>query len=138
MLKKLFQSRFLLALILFIYICVSHIFLPLAGKKDFLFFFTWSLFDDLPPEEVYDISWDEGRTFLFRDYKAELSRMEIDTNRLFYMLKPKKKHLLIRYFYPQLARLCECKNLKLFELKGSLSDHIIYKKKLEVQKQISL
>ena len=136
--KSLSFDRFLL-LILFFYICVSHIFLPLSKKKDFLFFYQWALFNCLPMERVYDITWDEGKTFLFRDYSQKVKNTGINIHTLFYLLASEKGIAAInQYFYSDLASFCKCQNIKLFELKGSLSDHIIYKKQLEVQKQTAL
>ena len=138
--KNLSFDRLLLFIFILFYVSTSHIFLPALKKNDFLFFFQWNMFTFMPLERVYDITWDEGKTFLLRDYRQKAGNVGINIRRFFPIItfNEERTAIIKAYFYKDIIYLCRCQKLKLFELKGSLSDHIIHKKPLEVQKQTIL
>ena len=132
-----FLNRFFLISILILYISISHVVLPATQKTDFLFFFTWNLFSFLPAESIHDITWDKGQSFLFRDHKQKAKDKDINLNTLFHFVS-NKKHKKIKYFQSKLTKLCECENIYLYQLKGTLSEHIIYKKQLKILRKKKL
>lgn len=132
-------ERLLLIVVLLIYISISHFFLPVFKKDDFLFFFQWNMFSFMPMTKVRDITWDEGKTFFFRDYRWEAMSAGINIHTLFYLLNSSHGiNTIQKYFYPELMKFCKCQNLKLVELEGSLSEHIIYTKPLKIKRQDNL
>ena len=126
-------NRFLLLAILLIYISISHIFLPAFHKNDFLFFSKWNRMWVTPKKFVYDITWDEGKTFLLRDHIQKAKHKGINTRRLFYVVRHLHKEENKKHFYSQLMDFCKCQKIEVFKLQGSLADHIIYKKQLKIQ-----
>ena len=127
-----FSNRFLLFTILLIYISISHVFLPVFHRGDFLFFSRWDRMSAPPQKLVYDITWDEGNTFLLRDYRLQ-AQSHINIYRFFNIIgNPFLKEELKKHFYSKLMGFCKCQKLEIFELQGSLSDHIIYKKQLKI------
>ena len=135
-LKKYFSwvsYRFSLFDILLIYISISHIFLPAFHRQDFLFFSKWNRMFFAPRKVIHDITWDEGKTFLFRDYLREAQEAGIDMRWLFHVVDFLHREDNKRHFYSKLIYFCECQKLEIFTLQGSLSDHIIYKKQLKIQ-----
>ena len=131
-------NRFLLLAILLIYISISHVFLPLFNKSDFLFFFKWNMFSSMPLTSVYDITWDEGQSFLFKDHRQKAKAYGINTLTLFYFLMKADDKRIKKFFYSQLMDFCKCQKIEIFKLQGSLADHIIYKKQLKIQTQKQL
>ena len=133
-----FLNRFFLISILILYISISHIVLPATKKTDFLFFFTWTLFHFMPMENIHDITWDKGQSFLFRDHKQKAKDKDINLNTLFYFVISNKHAKAKKNFLSKLIKLCECENIYLYQLKGTLSEHIIYKKQLKILRKKKL
>ena len=127
-------DRLLLPAILLIYISISHIFLPVfqVGQYSSLFFARWNMFSFSPYKSVRDITWDEGRSFFFRDYrkKAAYSGVLIwGISNHFYRIRTIK---LPKHLHEQIINFCKCQSFDVVLLKGSLSEHIIYRKQLEI------
>ena len=131
-------SRYFILIVLVVYISISHIFLPLIKKDDFLLFFQWNMFSGMPAESIYDITWDEGKTFLLRDHRKAAKKADIKLIPLLYLLLYSNTETLKNNFHQTLLNFCNCKNLDVFKLKGSLSEHILYKKQLKVLEQRKL
>ena len=136
--KKQRISRYFIPVVLVIYISISHVLLPIVNKKDFLFFFRWHLFSSMPAESIYDITWDGGKTFLLRDHRQKAKKTGIDLHTLLPLLLRSNTERLKNDFYQTLLDFCNCKNLNIFKLKGSLSEHILYEKQLKVLEQRKL
>ena len=125
-------------LIVFSYIGVSLFILPYFQKSDFLFFFNWKLFNLKPAHFVFDIGCGEKEDlFLFRDY----SKINLDLSRksrqaLFYLIQ--KKSSRIKNYQEDIKALCQFGSPYLIKLKGSLYEHIILKKDLEVITKMKL
>ena len=141
--KKIFALDFLnhsvLLVILLIYISISHVFLPTFHRDDFLFFSKWNRMWVEPKKFTYDITWDEGKTFLFREYRQQAQHEGINIRWLFYIVGgylPREE--IKKHFYSKLMDFCKCQKLEIFKLQGSLSDHIIYKKLLKTVTKESL
>ena len=125
--------------ILFIYILISHIFLPMAHRRAFLFFARWDMFSYRPYHFIYDITWDEGQSFLFRDHRKSAKYSGVQVWALFYRLYPYRypnKMDIPKYLRKQIINFCKCESFNLILLKGSLSDHIIYNKQLKTVRKI--
>ena len=110
-------------------------------SKDFFIFARWSLFNSKPRKVVYDITWDEGESFLFRDHRKKAHSLGVHTFTLFYLMMNKqynrnwasqefgriqKDHL------ENLKKVGPCEKLQVVDLKGSLYQHIILKEDLEM------
>ncbi len=132
-------NQSLLIFILSLYVATAHIFLPLSKKKEFLFLYEWSLFVNMPRAFIYDITWDGGKTFLVRDYRGQVEGTKALSRKwhtFFYLLINKREK--IKKYHSIILKFCECKNIYLVKLKGSLTDHIIYKKPLQIEEFKSL
>lgn len=127
--------RFLLILICSIYVLISHVFIPRFNNgRDFLFFTHWHLFAYKTQNFVYDLTWDHGETFFFRDYTGSAQGAGIDTHIIFYLvnfghLKEAKK-----LYSQSLHQFCHCEKLKLVKMSGSFYQYIIRKQKLPIIK----
>ena len=109
----------------------AHIFLPMAGKSDFFFLSTWKLFGFVPQYFVYDLTWDEGKTFLLRDHykKLEISRYNNFKFRSFFRNGNLSE---IKKIKAKLLKLCQCKTIKFVKLRGSLADHFLQNEPLKI------
>ena len=96
------------------------------------------MFSSMPETLTYDITWDEGQSFLFRDHRKRAISAGINLNILFYLLGKADENRIKKDFYSELTDLCQCQNLEIFKLKGSLAEHIIYKKQLKIKGQKNL
>ena len=73
------------------YLSIAQIILPYFNKgEDFFFFAKWSMFSNGSKGISYDISWDEGETFLFRDYKEEAKSLGINVHIIAYLVNSAK------------------------------------------------
>ena len=131
------SSRFLLIFILGLYVATAHIFLPAFNRKEFYFLYQWSLFVNMPDKFIYALTWDEGKSFLLRDKTEEL-RSVVKPYILRYLLDRKDLERIRKDYKESLLKLCECLAIYFVELKGSLSDHFIHKKELEIVESIKL
>lgn len=123
---------------LLLYLSILHIFLPqFNDRKDFFIFSSWRLFSYGAETEIYDLSWDGGKTFLFRDLRKKAKVEGVDVKLLFYFVT-KKNIKAIRTHKALLkwggAARGHC-DLFLFELKGSRYEHFFLKKRLDVISQ---
>ena len=130
-------NRFLLIVILGLYIATAHIFLPLFKKDEFYFLFSWRLFVFMPQKYVYDLTWDQGKTFLTRDRRKKLRDIG-KSHVFFYLLNYENISWIKKDYKNQLLKLCQCQSIQFVTLKGSLTDHLIYKKPLEIVESIEL
>ena len=96
------------------------------------------MYSYMPKKYVRDITWDNGKSFLFRDHRRKAKKLGINIHELFYILNRSNYKRVRKYFYPQLTKLCQCNHINLVKLKGSLAEHIFYKKQLEITKQNKL
>ena len=117
---------------------VSLFILPYFQKADFLFFFHWRLFDLTPSHFVFDISCGEKEDlFLFRDYsKINLDISEKPLRTLFYLMRKKARS--IKNYQEDIKAFCQLDSPYLIKLKGSLYEHIILKKDMEVIEKMKL
>ncbi len=127
-------SRFSIWIILLVYISISHIALPMAGKGNFLFFFTWDLFSFMPSNKrTVDITWDNGKTFLFRDHRKTAKRAGIQLHRLYSLRRKQNTKAINHFFRARLIDLCQCQTVYLVKLKGTLAQHYIFKQQLKIK-----
>ncbi len=127
--------------ILIIYVSLtlsmSFLVIPFFGHNGDIFIFSdWKLFANPPQKSFYDITWDGGKSFLFRDHDRKEARIkEIDIHFLFHSVQKKKikeDHLEI------LKQLGPCENLRLVKFKGPLYKHLLFNEKLERVKETGL
>ena len=131
------SNRLLLYVILIIYISISHIFLPaFKTRRHFsLFFARWSMFSFPPYKSINDITWDGGRSFFFRDYRKKAIQSGVSIQSIFVRFYHIRTIKMPQYLHEQIINFCKCQRFDIVLLKGSLFDHIIYKKQLEVLKR---
>ena len=136
------NPRFFVIVILLFYILNSLILLPAFNKTRFLVFDTWNIFSFMPNKTVYDITWDKGKTFLFKDHKE--ARYRVGTIYMLYLIsrsfqgKESARKRLYKVHYPKIIKYCQCQELYLVLFKGSWTDYIIHKKSLPIQRMEKL
>ncbi len=120
-------------IIIALYTTVAHFCLPQWNDgKDFLFLSAWNLFGGGIKTQVYDITWDQGATYLVRDHQQLMSDGQIDKIRLFSALQKNQPQLIKTFHLKQIQNLCHCNDVQLATLSGSLYEHFILKKPLPV------
>ncbi len=117
----------------FAYLSISHFILPQYNKNDFSFFFSWSLFSNGPSDHHYDLSFDEGKTFIIRDYKNKLKK--IDTVLFYYLLQSKRDKEFIILYKDYIKSNFNTEKLVMYKLKGTIHQHVFYKSKQDVISQ---
>ena len=129
--KNPLKTKLLLTLILCFYVGTAHIFLPLFKKREFFFLFRWSFFSGMPQNFTYDISWDEGKTFVLRDHRTKVKNYGIRLYTLSHLLQFEQQKI-NHYYSAIMLKICNCNNINIIKLKGSFADHILYKKPLKI------
>ena len=139
-LKRRHLQKLLLGGVLLIYISISHIFLPVfkTHRHSGLFFAKWNMFSFPPLKAVNDITWDGGQSFFFRDHRKKAVSSGVSVWRIFYLFYISKTIEMPKSVREQITAFCKCRSFDIVLLKGSLSDHIIYKKQLKTLKRKTL
>lgn len=82
-----------------------------------------------PLIETYDLSWDQGQTFLFRDYADIAPKKGVLVHPLFSLVQVKEFEKLNIYYKPQLKKICQCESVTVYRLQNSMYEHIFNKTK---------
>lgn len=118
----LLDTRKFIILFSIIYILTCQVILPSFNKKDFFIFFTWKLFSGKVEKNMQDYTWDNGKTFLFRDHKALLDK-NINRNfrKSFFAYTQKRKfHYLKKNYSPLLKKMLPKKDIYIHQLNNKL------------------
>ena len=124
--------------IVLIYIGIAHVGLPYFKRSDFLFFYNWDLFSSQPKKIVYDITCDQSKSFLFRDLRKQAKLHNINIHVLFALVNRKNIKRISKDYKSSLKLFCHQRKPVLVKMKGSLAEHIIFKKPLEIMERIEL
>jgi len=122
-----------------LHVLVAHVALPhLNEGKDFLFFSKWHLFGGEVRGSVFDLTWDEGQTYLFRDHRHSEKGSDLVTPTLFYLLGANNFERIRQDFLEKIRRDCQCLTVKVHQLSGSLYEHIVLKRPLSLENEFEL
>jgi len=88
--------------------------------------FNWKMFSG-PLLETYDLSWDQGQSFLFRDYSDIAPKRGVLVHPLFSLVQVKEFEKLNTYYKPQLKKICQCESVVVYRLDNSMYEHIFGK-----------
>jgi hypothetical protein len=122
-------SKKILFSFVILYTLISHLILPAWNRSnDFLFFKSWRMYSGKKINEVTDITWDDGKTFLFRDHRLQASAANIDIYSMFHALLKNEKEVLRTIFKEKLKVFCRCDSLYIVRQNNSIQTHIIQKK----------
>lgn len=125
------KNRLIIIFLTAIYIFSAHFILPVINDgEDFFIFSTWSLFAQPLETEFYDISWNDGASFAFRDHIQEMKAANLPVHELFHLLSNKKHNIVRDHFLVLLKKYADCENLKIYKFRGILHQHILLKIKL--------
>lgn len=115
------------------YLSIAHFFIPqFASKKDYGLFFKWDLFSHRPVKSHNELSFDQGRTFLFRDHQELLKKHRVNTVRL-YKLTYDREYIKIKKQYREiLTKVFNAHQLERIRIKGPLYKHILDKSRPEI------
>jgi hypothetical protein len=115
---------------------ISHVLLPLMNKVDFFLFSAWRLYGSVEIKETYDISWDNGTTFLFRDHR-DLANNKINLQGLYFLVNKNdfyennkiNNDFLKLGYVEQIKKICQCNEITFYRLNISVFEHIFLFKK---------
>ena len=115
---------------------ISFIIIPHCnhGKNIFLFD-RWALYAGGPKKSIYDITWDEGHSFLFRDHRKTGA---VELLNLYYMVRRKNIQGIKKDHLKSLKKLGACNRLWLVKFKGPLYKHILFKEDLKIIEKVPL
>ena len=131
--------RVAITAICLLYVCISHVVIPTFNNgRDILFFSAWAMFSSGSHGRILDITWGDGKYFLFKDYRLQAKALGIDLPRLHFAMSSRRIKSLRKRFGPSLRKLCQCETLYLVELSGDNYRHHVLKKPLPVVKKIKL
>ena len=88
--------------------------------------FNWKMFSG-PLFEAYDLSWDQGQSFLFRDYAGVAPKKGVLIHPLFSLVQFKEFEKLNIYYKPQLKKICQFESVVVYRLDISMYEHIFGK-----------
>ncbi len=122
----------MLALVFIGFVLISHVILPVFNRsEDFLLLSAWNMFS-YPMAEVKDLSWDQGKTFLFRDHRTKAKEFGVRLHPLFYLLNQKNTEKIRDLHKERLKDFCQCDSIDFVVLKSDYYSHIIKKQNAEV------
>ena len=131
------------------HVFMSQVLLPhVIKKRDLGIFFDWGLYDVKPPSGFYDITWDNGETFLLRDNTRFEELDKINKNAFFSVLEypTSREKILVRVrslktFDRDSQTIIQAfggEGLEIWRFKGSFFDHVVMKKNQELKEIIPL
>lgn len=85
------------------------------------------MFSAAPGQSNFDISWDQGSTFLFRDHRQSAKANGLNLEAILFDLNAKDLQLIQTRHKAKLLQICQCQDLELFQLGGTFFDHIVLK-----------
>jgi hypothetical protein len=138
-----FKKNWAPYLIFIIMLFISHVLLPKYNDtKDWFFFSAWKLYSSSDHKRTYDLSWDQGKTFFFRDHRDLAWKSGIDVRKAFVFFNRyvgaqggHNKEVLKVQLEMQLDNLknfCKCNKFYLYQIGISRFDHIILKKEAAI------
>ncbi len=134
-----FLKRRLNIFIFFSMVFVSTVLLPLCNNsRDFFIFSPWNMFAFGSPNQCADITWDGGKTFLFRDHRKDAAAAGINIHTLFYLMNSSNIELLRKDYLLKMKLLCRCENVEYFVLRSNYFDHFFANKNSDVIRRFSL
>lgn len=119
------------------YLLITHLVLPrYLGRNNLSFFYTWRLFDDPPAQYTYDLSFDNGNSFIFRDHRDSFNKKDL---LLLYRYNYRLEYQMINKYYKELIRKqLKYESLYSYRIEGSIYDHIVLKKKPILSEQVKV
>lgn len=130
------NARFFL---FFTMVLISTLLLPaLNNSKDFLLFTTWNMFSFNSQKKSVDITWDNGKSFLFRDHRVRASQQGINMHALFYLLNSNKQDKIRTSYLEKLRRYCLCEKIDIYFLQSDFFEHFILNKEPVALKKFML
>jgi hypothetical protein len=106
------------------FLFISQYVLPAFHKTDILFFSSWEMYSFGPAGNVWDISFDEGKTFLLQKELTTKRLNEEDLRALNYLLFLKDEMQLKQFFESTLRLRCQCSRFQLFAFSGNYDDYL--------------
>lgn len=121
----------MLTLVFVGYVLLSHVVLPTLNLEDFLLFSIWPLFRRPVATSVTDLTWDNGRTFLLRDYSSEAKRSGVDLRSLHYLLSKGDFSKIREIHKDKLLDFCRCEGISLLTIRSNFYSHFLKKESSE-------
>lgn len=116
----------------FVFLLFSQVLVPqLNDGKDIFVFSSWSLFSKGPSKSVRDLTWDGGKTFLFRDHRTDATNSRINLTTLKYLLDSSSLQTLKKDFCRPLLDLSGSAPVEIVTLKNSWAEHMFSNKELQ-------
>lgn len=116
---------------------VSAALLPLANNsQDFYFFSSWNMFAFGSKKPCFDITWDGGKTFLFRDHRQKATAAGINIHALFFLVQTQNITKINSAYLSKLQQYCLCNSLEMTTLDSSLYNHFVLKKVSDITHRV--
>lgn len=125
--------------IFFSMVFVSVVLLPVYNNsKDFFIFSPWNMFAFVSTSQCVDITWDGGKSYLFRDHRKDAASAGININTLFYLMNASKVELIRKDHLHKIKSFCRCENVEYFVLRTNYFDHFFVHTNSNVLSRFSL
>jgi hypothetical protein len=124
-------------LFFFFLVFISHVYLPFFNNRnDWFIFSSWALFGYPERKTTYDFSWDNGKSYFFRDYRDQARQAGINTQGLYYLINIQTRYIysaegftfVNSTYISQIKKLCSCSNVSLYKLNLTVFEHIFLHK----------
>lgn len=117
-----------------VFVALAHLILPIStSKSDFFIFFTWNLFSNPPRAVTFDISEDNGESFLFRD--RNLSIFTIGEYRRIFFLAQNRDTKALSNFLKSSSRFFDfCLGAKKYKFSGGVADNFLFQRGRFIEK----
>lgn len=123
----------------FIMVLISTVILPLANdSEDFYFFSSWNMFAFGSEKPCVDITWDNGKTFLFKDHRQKILASGVNVHALFYLTNTLDTAKIQDDYLRKIKSYCGCETVELVTLNSSLFDHFVLKKEASILRRMPL
>ena len=88
-------------------------------------FLKWGLYSSPRfTDHTIDLSWDGGKSFLFRDFLTAAKNNGINTGALFYLLQEANYEKINFIYKKQILQICNCSSFSFYRLQTSLPNYI--------------
>jgi hypothetical protein len=110
------------------FLLTSQVILPRFNNGlDFFIFSTWRLFSSGPPRSIKDFSWDQGKTFYFKNYSEQAKEHGLNNQRLLHSINFGPFKDIKMSDCSKISKIAGSKQVFIYEIKLSLADHLLLK-----------
>jgi hypothetical protein len=105
-------------------VLISQLIIPIFNQNsNWLIFSKWTMLANIPEQQSADISWDGGRSFVFRDKYAQMSG-NVDLVALYNLVQRGDLEKVRKFHLKDIQTYCGCDGIEVYKLSLDPYDHL--------------